>query len=206
MKTIQTAVLAGAAAVLLSSAFGIAAAKSPSGHTLTIRLPGGGIEQIRYEGDVAPEVVVGRDGWARESLGWPAAFFGASSPFAQMERISAEMDRQMAIMLANADALAVNPGWITQVDARKLPGTESYSFVSTMSGSGVCGRSVEITSTGNGQKPHVISHSYGNCGNGHASAGAPIRAPAEDQPSNVREIRDAPPASEPVLREASAVE
>jgi hypothetical protein len=41
-------------------------------------------------------------------------------------------------------------------------GGHSYSYISTMSGNGVCSRSVEITSQGNGP-PRVVSHSSGNC-------------------------------------------
>ena len=43
-------------------------------------------------------------------------------------------------------------------------GSQSYSFVSTLSGNGVCVRSTQITASGNGAAPKVASHSSGNCG------------------------------------------
>ncbi|MGH6863984.1 MAG: hypothetical protein ACRECN_06880, partial [Methylocella sp.] len=56
MKTIQTSLLAGAAMIVFA---GVAQARCPGPHVVTIPLPGGGIEQIRYNGCVAPEVVLG---------------------------------------------------------------------------------------------------------------------------------------------------
>ena len=49
--------------------------------------------------------------------------------------------------------------------AGRVPfGGESYSFVSTISGNGVCSQSVRIISRGDGTKPVVERHSSGNCG------------------------------------------
>lgn len=208
MKSLKTSLFVGAAAVLLSGAFGFAVAGNPANHVLTVQLPGGSIEQIQYQGDAPPHIVVAPDGWPIVSPAWAAAFFGAYSPFAQMEQISAAMDRQMQAMLNNVDALAIPPGWVTEVRSGKLPaGSESYSFVSTSTGNGVCARSVEITATGGDQKPHVVSRTYGDCGSGHAGLRSGV--PAEDSSSDMREIRYTPhvaPANAPYLREASATE
>ncbi|HEX4157197.1 MAG TPA: hypothetical protein VHY79_01870 [Rhizomicrobium sp.] len=207
MKSIQTALLAGVGALLLSGAISVATAAGHGAHVMTVRLPGGVVEHIRYSGDVPPQVEVSP--WAGSfDVGWPVAFFGPS-PFAEMDRISAAMDRQMATMLQNADAIAANPG-LVEIGAGKLPpGSESYSFVSTASGSGVCARSVQIMSRGGGQKPQIVSKTYGDCGNGHGgvSSGVGHAAPA-DQPSDVREIRYTPRAAPDggMIREASAVQ
>lgn len=202
MQTVRTFLLAGATAVLLSATCGAAVARSPEIHTMTVRLPGGGVEEIRYTGDVAPQVVVTPHDAAAD-IGWPVAFFGPDSVFADMARISAEMNRQMDLVLRNARSLAEEPGTLTEINAGKLPaGAQSYSFVSTVSGNGVCAKSVEITARGDGQKPQVVSKSWGDCGKAHAGAGVNSPAPASSEPSDVREIRYDSRTPAPIVREA----
>ena len=61
-------------------------------------------------------------------------------------------------------AAETNSGRLTEAALRSLPrGSQSYSFVSTTSGNGVCSQSVEITAMGNDQPPRVVRHSSGNC-------------------------------------------
>lgn len=198
MHNVRTALLAGAAAVMLSAACGAAAAKGPETHVMTVRLPGGAVEEIRYAGDAPPQVTVSPEG-IPVGLAWPLAMADPDLSFARLDRISAAMDRQMDLMLRNVRALAEEPGLLTEIDQGKLPpGMQSYSLVSTMSGTGVCGRSVEITSRGNGQKPQVVSKSWGDCGHGQSGAGAP----ATGRPSDIREIRYNSPAPAAKIREA----
>ena len=175
-----------------------ASAQSASSHVMTVRLPDGGVAQIRYTGNVAPQVSVS-EGPAPA----PAAInllapmpqlvewgFGADSPFAMMDRISAEMDRQAAAMLRQADALAAQArsGQVTEAATRNLPpGSASYSFVSTMTGNGVCTQSVEITSQGNGQAPRVVRHSSGNC-SAAAGGGGSVNLPTAVTPPGRPEI------------------
>ena len=179
MRVLGTALLAGVAAVAIGFP-GAATAQSPSTHVMMVRLPGGGSAEIRYTGDVAPQVVFSH---APAAVGAPLlmpSLFGPQSPFAMLDRISAEMDRRAAAMFREADALATQArsGQLTEASLRNLPpGSQSYSFVSTMSGSGVCTRSVEITSMGNGAPPRVVSHSTGNCGPS-ASAPGSVNLPA----------------------------
>lgn len=202
MHIIRTSLLSGAAALLLSGASVGALAKGPQTHVMTVRLPGGDVEEIRYSGDVRPQVTVS-PGDAFADLGWPAAFFGPDSTFAQMDRISAAMDRQMGLMMRNAEALAAEPALATGIDQVKLPpGMQSYSLVSSMSGNGICGRSVEITSRGDGQKPQVVSKTWGNCGRAQNGAGANSPASPANQPSGIREIRYNSPAPSASIREA----
>lgn len=84
-------------------------------------------------------------------------------------------------MLQQAETLvALPPSGLTEVALRDMPpGGRSYSFVSTMSGNGMCTRSVEITATGNGP-PRIVSHSSGDCGamTGPAGSVALPTAPA----------------------------
>jgi len=199
MQTVRTVLLAGAAAVLLSAICGMAAAQEPKTHVMTIRLPGGGLEEIHYSGNVAPRVIVSPEVMPGD-LSWPAAVFGPDSAFAEFDRISAAMDRQVEVMLRNAQALAAEPG-VTEIDAGRLPPGASYSLVSTLSGDGMCGKSVEITSRGDGQKPQVVSKSWGDCGKAHGG-NADTLAPPPSQPSDVREIRYDLRAPAPSVRQA----
>jgi hypothetical protein len=138
---------------------------------MTVQLPGGGTAQIQYTGDVPPQVTVS-DAPVVAPMGFNPAFaampsmFGADSPFAMFDRISAEMDRQMAAMWRRAEVFsAQSPSQLTEAAMRNLPaGSQGYSFVSTLSGNAVCVQSTQITSAGNGAAPKVVSHSSGNCG------------------------------------------
>jgi hypothetical protein len=161
MRILPTTLLAGVACVALA---GTVAAR-----TLTLQLPDGTTEQIDYAGDVAPRV----------SFTPPQIIdgaFGPNSPFALMQQISAQMDREADAMMHQMQAIAAQPltgpGQPIQVDMTKLPpGTQSYSFVSTLSPSGVCSQSTEIIAKGPGQKPQVITHRSGNCGTAAGGGG-----------------------------------
>jgi len=162
MRTVRTAFLASAAALAVAGATGLALAATPVFHTMTIRLPGGGVEHIRYTGKVAPSVAF-VSGPAVANIGyWDAAW-----PFADFDRISAMMDRQFAQMMDQAralDQMAASGGLNEAVLKDAPPGTSSYSMVTTVGGNGVCSRSVQITSSPGGGKPKVVSQSSGNCG------------------------------------------
>jgi hypothetical protein len=146
------AVLAGGAALLATGVVTPAVAGDSQVHVLTVRLPGGGVEQIQYTGDVAPQVVL---------VPAPRMVMGpmvAVDPFAELERISALMDRQATNMLRQVESLQGN------VIPSLPPGASGYSFVSTMLGNGVCTRSVQITYNGGSTPPRMVSHTSGNCG------------------------------------------
>ena len=188
MRTLQHTLLAGIAAAALGIS-GVASAQSAKSHVMTVQLPDGGVAQIRYTGDVAPQV--GFSETPRPVLAPVPLLFGADSPFAMMERISAEMDRQSAAMLRQADALMAQArsGQPVDVALRNLPpGSQSYSFVSTLSGSGVCTQSVEITSQGNGQPPRVVRHSAGDCGPTAGGGAGSVNLPDTPMPAGRPEI------------------
>lgn len=146
-------------------------------HILSVAMPDGTIEHIRYTGDTPPAVVFTP---VRQAM-VPVAFDMA--PFADFDRIAAAMDRQMDAMLRQASAMASQPvgpdGKIDQVALAKLPaGTVQYSFVSSSSGNGTCSRSVQMTSFGPSQQPKVVSQSSGDC----AGVGTPV-TPVVDHPA-----------------------
>ena len=166
MRTIPTLLVSGTAVLALAGAAAAAGHLESRPNVLTIQLPDGAVAQIHYAGKVAPQVVVAPAGAAAMApIGLPAA----DAPFALLDRISAQMDREMAQMSAQARALEalplVAPGQLQRTEFANLPaGASSYSFVSTFSGGGVCSRSVEITAQGPGRQPKVVSSSSGDCG------------------------------------------
>ncbi|HEX3536001.1 MAG TPA: hypothetical protein VHU15_04475 [Stellaceae bacterium] len=174
MPHLRTALLAVIAACGMSGVSGLALAQSPQtlrNHVMTVALPDGGTAQIRYTGDVPPQVVFGSGPAAPADWAPLPALFGSDSAFAMLEHISAEMDRRAAAMFRQAASLTTQaqsgePQSAQAIEAalRNLPpGSSSYSYVSTISGNGVCSQSVEITSTGD-SAPKVVRHSSGNCG------------------------------------------
>jgi hypothetical protein len=180
MKTIQTSLLACAAMIAFA---GVAQAQCPGTHVLTIPLPGGGTEQIRYSGCVAPKVFLGTNPALVEPPLLSSAY-GPESPFAILDRISEEMNQRAASLLQQAEAMTkkfpADPERLIQADFGGFPPNgHSYAFVSTMSASGVCGHSVEITSTGNGEPPRVVSRSFGQCGAPRATAPGSVSVPSK---------------------------
>jgi hypothetical protein len=196
MRILPNSLLAGVAAIAIGFS-GAAFAQGPQSHLMTVALPDGGVAQIRYTGNVAPRISFS------EQPAWfdmPAVFapmLGPASPFAALDRISAAMDREMTAMMRQANALsaAAQSGRLEATALRDLPpGSTGYSFISTMSGNGVCSRSVEITSTGNGP-PQIVRHSSGNCA-AVGSGTLPTVAPPTTAPAPVRTSAPAP-ASRP---------
>jgi hypothetical protein len=190
MRTLRKALFAGAAAVALGFS-GAALARTPQTHVMTLALPGGGVAQIRYTGNVAPQASFSAVPAPLAAISPMPAVFGPASPFAALDRISAEMDRQAAAMLRQAQALAreAQSGRLTKAALRRLPpGSASYTFVSTMSGNSVCSESVEITAPGNGAPPRVVRHRSGNCAampGGAGSIALPTATPPAGRPDVV---------------------
>jgi hypothetical protein len=155
MRVSLRSMLAGTAAILAVGVVAPAMAGDGRVHVLTLQLPGGGVEQIEYTGDVPPRVVV------MPTSGMVAVPMMDVDPFATLKRISAMMDQQAAAMLREVEDL--------QGDMLSgLPrGASGYSFVSTMSGNGACMRSVRITYSGGNAQPQMVSSSSGDCGSDH---------------------------------------
>jgi hypothetical protein len=172
MRTFSKVLLGGAAAVILAGTAAYAESRTTV-HHLSIRVPGLGVERIDYTGNVAPNVVVLPD--ALPAAANMPVFY---APFAELNRISAEMngmaaqmDREMAVSLARFRQPWSGRDGLYHASIAAMPaGASSFSFVSTVSGSNVCSRMVQITGMGSGKKPDVVTHTSGNCGNADNSA------------------------------------
>jgi hypothetical protein len=159
MRPLRKAVVAGVATVALVGVIGTTAAKNENAHVLDVRLPDGFVTHIRYFGDTPPMVV---------SIPTPASdLFDETSPFAALDRISQAMDRQAADMIRQADEPAgqafARPELMPVEIGNPPPGARGFSMVATMSGDGVCTRSVEYRSRGDGRPPQVVSRTSGAC-------------------------------------------
>ena len=162
MRNIRTSVFAGIAAL---AAAGAAVAANYDNHVMKVDLPDGSVARIEYKGDVAPKVTVA------PALNFvPVRWFDpfVAAPFREVDRITAEMDRQADMMMRQVRALQMQPtarnGKLDLTGFGTLPaGTVSYSFVSTGTGAGTCSRSVQVTSFGPGRQPKIVSDSSGDC-------------------------------------------
>jgi hypothetical protein len=188
MRSIRTVLFAGIAAAGLAGLSGLALARSPAFHDMTVQLPGGGVAYIRYTGDVAPKISF----TTGPVVPFASVFEPWGSPFADLDRISAAMDRQMAEMMRQTQQIEqlAGSGTLNNATLEKLPaGMSSYSFVSTMSGNGFCSRTVQITSSPNGGKPQVVSHTSGRCGSQSMSAPALSKVAPSSNPLQSISVR-----------------
>jgi hypothetical protein len=170
MRLSRTVLLSGAAALGLTGLAALGHAQTAS-KVMTVQLPNGQLEQIRYAGDVPPQIVI---------VPSAAAF---DSPFAMLEQMSAEMDRQADAMLRAVHRMAAEP---------MVPQSTEAAFGQLPAGGRVCMRSVQITYSGNGQQPHVVSQSAGDCGPSPGTATPaelPRAAPVPDRQHRVIEVK-----------------
>jgi hypothetical protein len=192
MRNVRTGLLVGATAIALAGSAGMAGARDLDTHVVTVDVPGGGVAEIRYTGDVPPQVVFNPAPAPLSAFAPYGAFFGPASPFAELERISAAMDREAASLMRQAEMLTQTPAFsgnqpIRAVLGNMPPGTAGYTMISTWSGNGVCTQSMEITTATNGGKPRVVSHSSGNCGSAPGTKG-PIGTPTIPAPTHRPDI------------------
>jgi hypothetical protein len=165
-------ILAGSVAALAVAGFCGLALAGEALHTMTLTSPDGGTVTVHYTGNVAPRVTFAP---AAEATG------GAQlqSPFAMMEYVAAQMDRQMSAMMRESNAMMArlpdaNPTipagfWNMPMDLAGL------SAISAGGKGSFCMKSMQITSGGDG-KAHVVTHTAGNCGGGAAAVNAPSHA------------------------------
>ena len=137
MQKFRTAALIGAVVLAAAGLAGASAGELARTHILTVRLPDGSIEQIRYVGDLPPRIH-----WTQD----PAPLFSPgfermdmNSPFAALDRMSAEMDREAQALLNQTARLQDSafgfPDPLALIDSGRLaPGARSFSVVSTLSG------------------------------------------------------------------------
>jgi hypothetical protein len=165
VQKFRTLILAGAAIAAAAAIAGSAAAEPAKTHVLTVRLPDGSLEKIRYKGDQPPVIDIAPS--AGDAVSLPV-FDDFWSPFAELERMSDAIDRETAAMLDEAsrpDAIAYgNPDGLFTMDVGRLPpGTQGYSVVSTLSGHGFCTRTTKYFSAGDGKPARVETKASGNC-------------------------------------------
>ena len=171
MRPLIAFTVAGIAALALAGTSALAASAQTNLHEMTIRLPGGGVEHIEYSGNVAPQVTVGPA--PAFAVAWPAPMAFWSDPaFADLQRISADMNRQMDALFRQTQAFAAapwtNPQGLYDISLGKLP-----------AGSHFCSQSVQITMPAQG-KPQVVSHQSGDCAAFGATAGGETSAAPDD--------------------------
>jgi hypothetical protein len=164
MRLIHASLLVGAAVLGLGALALPATAKDPAAHEMTFQIPGGGTETIHYIGKFAPKVTIVQSPF---DVTWAAPVaFGFEPSFAALDRIVADMNRQMAGFWRQAQTIArLSPdSSLTEASLPQLtPGGSAYSFVSESFGDNVCTRMTEITSSPNGGKPKFVSRTSGNC-------------------------------------------
>jgi hypothetical protein len=193
MSLMRKTLFVGAAAVALAGAGGLAYAQTPASvpadtHVMNIRLPDGSLQRIEYTGNVPPRIEI-----VPVSRLTPAQMRVAESPFAMMQRISAEMDAQMAQMFQAFGPMMGPFG--------SAPVTASFGGM-PMAGSGVCVHSVQVTYNGSGQ-PNVVSRTAGDCGGAAAKSSAPAALPTTPVPPAAQrtiQVKDEHPVGQPAYR------
>lgn len=170
MRKLRTALLAGAGAMLVAGA-AVAAEKY---HTMNVALPDGSVALIRYQGEVAPKVVVADAPVQHIVLADPFAAFDDPA-FVDLDRMAAMMVQQHQQMMQHvAQMQAQMEGAMRQAQsqtrtvaatrggAAPADGIVQYSFVSTTDANG-CTTSVQWRSDGSGAQPQVQKVSSGTC-------------------------------------------
>ena len=152
--------LAAAAVALLGLGVTAQAKPQQQTHVMTVQLPFGGVETIRYSGGAAPTVT-----W---SDAVPFARFDPFTGFADFDRIFAAMDRQMAAFDRQMAALEHNTA--------NAHANGVYDAATSGANSGFCAETVVMTQSGN-QPAQVVRHTYGSCAAPNAGTAAPASAP-----------------------------
>jgi len=152
-------IVAAGALTLAGTAF---AAANTNLHTMTVKLPDGGVAKIEYTGSVAPKVDI-RTGAPGDFAAFEPGF--GFSGFQDFAKIEAAMDRQMSDMLREARVMMATPAIPNEpfkANFGAAPGDDSRWFISSGNSGNFCARSVEVTVV-NGKRS-VRSHTEGNCG------------------------------------------
>lgn len=170
---ISTSLIIAGATVIGLAGLAPTIARELDRHTVTVGVPGGGVETIEYSGKVAPRISFQHI----PIFGPPADQFVSFAPvgfgsFAALDRISAEMDQQMNAMMQQAETLAAMPqrAPLYQAVLKGVPEGATFSMVSETSGNGVCTHMTRITQGAGDARPQVVSQTSGNCGADHHAA------------------------------------
>lgn len=185
MRLVRTAIIAATASAALA---GAAFAARDDTKVMLIAMPDGSVQQVHYQGDVAPRVLLVR---APAPVGLFDIAFGPDSPFADMDRISAMMEAQSQAMMRQAVAMQAQAAQapadhgIVMTNAQGPVGTMQYSFTSTTTSADGCTRTISYSSDGAtaaAAQPQVVRTSSGSCG---PDSAGPAAAPANKVTSPV---------------------
>ena len=186
---LPTLVLTGVAMAGVAGLALAAVSAKPQMHEMTVQLPDGGVAHVRYIGNVPPKLNFVQTASPFTMTGFGPGFSSAEpSPFAEIERIHALMDRRMAAMMYQA-RLMQRSALADPLTNAAAVGTSPDGLRLIARGNGnYCMRSVQITASANGGAPKVISHTEGNCGD--APAASPQAKPsATPQPSSAEPLQ-----------------
>ncbi len=177
MRKIAKYCFAGAAVALLGA--GVAQAATQKIHAMNVATPDGQVVEVRYTGDVAPQV----------QFVPPMQQVSMADPFAEMERISDMMDAQMHAMMQRAAvtqqialqqaALAQQSGGIAQPGftmTGTLPQGAQVSYFSSSTDANGCTRTVSYSSDGSSAQPKVTQAASDGCQTATSSAPTPVKA------------------------------
>ena len=216
MPSLRSALFAGVAAMALAGTVALAhraeAREAPATHVMRVALPDGSVAQIRYTGDVPPQVVLAPvplpfTPAAMTDMAWPPGLRFGPAPFEALLQMQAAMDAQANAMLRAAAlsdapwpggawpggpmlAAMANPGVLP-------PGVQGESVMTTVTDHGVCTRTIRFGTQGAHEGPvHMVTHVSGDCGALAAPGGAALPAarqapavPATDAAPTIR-VRD----------------
>ena len=193
MHSLKPLLIAGAAIAGLA-VLAPAVARELNTHHMTVPVPGGGVAIIEYSGNVAPKIsfrpIAGPQ--LADPFAWSAAFDLPS--FAALDRMAADMDQQMNVMMHRAEMLSRLPqdDGLRSAVMHDLPPGTSFSMVSETTSNGVCTHVTRITQGAGDAKPQVVSNTSGNCGERPSAA-----LPASGDPNLTRINGDMPAAPAP---------
>lgn len=176
MKKLRNFLMIGAGvAALAGIAAGPALAQSLGYHDMTVQSPDGAVAHIRYAGNTPPKV---------EFAAPDQSVFANvvdRTPFVEMDRISAAMDRQAEALWRGFDVsdpfTMASPQTIASRLQHLPPGAEGYSVVTYSSGGKSCTEKMAYSYDGHG-KPMVQQASAGDCALGSGSGVTPMKVQA----------------------------
>jgi hypothetical protein len=184
MRLISKVALAGIATLALA---GSAYAADKSLHRAQVSAPDRSATQGRALGDQREIAFVPVQATA------PMPVMIADPGFADMDRLFASMDAQMAAMMRAASTMPAMPvtadGKPDLAALKSMPGggMVSYSYYSSSTGANGCTQTVQMSSTGAGQQPKIVKTSSGDCGT----------EPADTSAANQKASTEVAPAAQP---------
>lgn len=167
MRFYRKALIAGGVGIALAGA--AFAADQAKYKVMTIALPDGSVQQIRYVGDTPPQVTL-----VAQPIAQPVdlfdAVFGPDSAFAEMQRVSAAMQAQSEAMMRQAAQAVQAPAGghgVTLTNAAGEPvGVAHFSYVSTSTDANGCTQTVSYSSDGQAAQagqPNVVRTASDGC-------------------------------------------